>query len=385
MRNREILICALASLAALVSLTPAASDDLAWFRAHWEEAEAYLPPSGTSFSYTWTQSSRAGPQAVADLRVKAQRDENPRERAIATALLARAESGASTSSMRLWFDGPERWRLNKDHEPDHPAAVAPFLDRARAGRIRWRLAPQEIAITEADRPPDVGDPTAGAWRMISQELLALLRGGLSTGPLSGHEPLSARRTTRGWEAIVGGGPGGRKYRLQGIVNEEGRPETHTITLVESLDDPSSVGWVTRLEQWEYDPVLDRRIARTKSSTPPDGRATATTASSRVEIVEIGRVDPARMAALLAPPSMEHGDAERGKIETLRRAYDYRPASERVELRDGQEIRAFPLPEQFRVTGSNTVRVWSRSAWTGAGLIVAILIGVRIWRLRSTPC
>ncbi|MCA9288966.1 MAG: hypothetical protein KDA05_10305 [Phycisphaerales bacterium] len=364
------------------------------FQQVWDRYEAWQPTAGMVYRYRRTYFPTMTLEQVQAREAEiAPFPDHPGRMELQTQR-RRLEVGPSVIEFQVWWEGAGAFRLNQTFvtEPGSDAPHLTWLDQVASPDSSWRLAGPTLNLDApiasgqlsvfdpAPAVPDENSPESSfveAHRAIGM----LVTGGFVRPYISFVEPSGAS-----WngEVLVGAAaPSGerqvpsRRFLLRRVV-DAGAPEPALRT--ERIEiDPSAPGagdgWTMQFTQWRLDPVLDGWVAGRVDKVSPQGRVL-----ERFEFVDTRPLEAGEFSAVTRTPTPDGVDAIRGEY-VYGSVMDNRRGVENftVITPDGPVVA--PLPSRAgRVT---TVPRWlSWTGWGAAGVLIATLVGIRVWRGRS---
>lgn len=276
------------------------------------------------------------------------------------------ENGPQRVRYRLWYGDSKHWRMSRDL---HQHAPLQFIDLAVRGGEAWQLTDRDLSLVDADDPPTDRDP-ANALRALPIYLQHWLYPGMAPGTPLGLKPESSVLSGEDWSGTIRSSSGDRVIELHGrLIGDSIRMGTSTV--VQALDEPRWTGAASRFSDWTYNALLDRWIARCRTSFDHAG------VPGQVEIVnEIRALRDGELAGLLITPTATGEDPVRGST-TFRAINDFRKGV-RTELGEAGPTQT-PLPEW---TQRKRPPAWLRPAgWILATGVIVALVWLRM-RTRS---
>lgn len=389
-----VSVAASASLAQPTGAARDSANALAEFQQVWDRYEAWQPAAGLVYKYRRTSFPTMTLEQVQAREAEiAAFPDHPGRMELQTQR-RRLEVGPDVIEFQVWWEGPGAFRLNQTFvtEPGSDAPHLTWLDRAATPDAAWSLAGPTLNLDApiasgqlsvfdpAPAVPDENSPESSsveAHRAIGM----LVTGGFVRPYNSFVEPSGAS-----WngEVLVGAAaPSGerqvpsRRFLLRRVV-DAGAPEPALRT--ERIEiDPSAPGagdgWTMQFSQWRLDPILDGWVAGRVDKVSPQGRIL-----ERFEFVDARPLEAGEFAAVTRTPTPDGVDAIRGEY-VYGSVMDRRRGVENFTVMTPDGPVVAPLPS--RAGRATTVPRWL--AWTGwgaAGVLIATLVGIRVWRGRS---
>lgn len=382
-------------------------DALEAFRKIWSDAENWSPGTGYVYRYRRTlyptmtlDEIEARAAEIVDL------PDHPDHRRLRTQR-RRLETGADTTEFQVWWEGPEAFRFNRtfaegSETSNATAPALPWLDSVFSTDVAWTLtgdpngadgpapAGQLTIVQPGESPPEGrADPRAAA-NDAAGALGLLLAGGIvrpftsfvvPTGAMwSGPRLIGVAEPSSRVVTNASGMIPSRRFTFSSV--EGGDPQTpirnrwrtDRIEIAPSgpgVDD----GWVVQFSDHRLDPTLGAWVSGRVDKVSARGQLL-----ERFEFIDARPINAGEFAAVSAMPTPDGTDAVRGGY-TYRSVFDFRPGVERITMyTDGGE-HASPMPPSLR-RGGRVPSSLPWIGWTAAGLLIASLIAIRVYRARS---
>lgn len=359
-------ICAFACVLLSVFVAAAAHGQelgsLEWFRAEWKAAEKVGLPEGHYIDYSILTRIPGDEAELARLAEIIEGKPDHPLRRTHDELKSQIEIGPKTTRYRLWYGGPNRWRLSMTH-PLHLPAGYEYAEIAYDGPRTWWMTPKELRLLDARRPPEGHDP-AGLISALPHYINDWLAMGFSSGPL-GVTPVSSVVRDGVWEATTASASGQRVWQYSGHVDAS-RVVIDSMTLIASNDDPKWLGHRKVWSEWLFVDAIGRWAATRVDSIDADGLAYMTTALHEIRPLKPGELDP-----LMTRPAADSTDPVRGPV-TFTSIVDYGSGTaetwqdgERVTVSLPRTLRGNPLPHGSSPPDGRSLRS-SSARWCGSG-------------------
>ncbi len=359
-----IRMCAFACV--LLSVFVAAAADgqelgsLEWFRAEWKAAEKVGLPEGYYIDYSILTRVPGDEAELARLAGIIEGKPDHPLRRTHDELKSQIEIGPKTTRYRVWYGGPNRWRLSMTH-PLHLPAGYEYAEIAYDGPRTWWMTPKELRLLDARRPPEGRDP-AGLISALPHYLNDWLAMGFSSGPL-GITPVSSVVRDGVWEATTASASGQRVWRYKGRV-EGDRILADVRELIVCEDDPKWLGHRKVWSEWYFVDAIGQWAATRVDSIDADGLAYMTTALHEIRPLKAGELD-----ALMTRPAADGTDPVRGLV-TFTSIVDYGSGTAET-WSEGERVTVTLPPDASRQPPPS----WLKPAgWT----LVAVIVGALVW-------
>ncbi len=335
---------------------------LEWFEAQWEAAARVEIPENSYIEYEVVSPIAGDEGEIEQLRriVEGKPDHPLRERY--ESLQWQAEHGPPRIRYRLWYGDAKHWRLSHDF---HQPSPLQYRDVAVRGRESWQLTERSLSLVDSSRPPVDRDPES-VLRSVPVFLQNWMFPGSAVSTPLGFTPESAQIIEDKWIGTIRSSTGERIFELRGHV-VGGRVQVESSTAVQSLDEPRWAGWSSTFSDWAFEEFLGRWVARTRSTTGPDG-----TPGQSETLIQIRPLNEGELATLLTTPTVAGEDQLRGK-STFTAINDFRTGV-RTDLSEAGAPKSL-LPEW---TQKKSPPTWLRPVgWATAVGIVVALVWVRV--------
>lgn len=288
---------------------------------------------------------------------------------------ARVARGPDIAEHQVWWLGPGEFRWNSTKLTPGTPEDQVFTDIVVCDDAVFCLNARQLTILQPGAPELPGRNFSSFEASTLMTLSKFLGGGLGSLEYSGFKPIDAR-----WEgdALVGvaeNDAGARvECRLIGAAPAEGwRP----VEIRWLSADPAGVTALRyQFDGWTIDESLRSPRAARIQRYDEQGRL-----AERLEWLPPRPIEPGEFARVTAIPAHDGHDSVRGasRFATI---MDFRPSVQRMThfAADGpvqEPISANLLPPQ-------SARRWSVIAWPLAAILVAALVGFRLWRSQRGP-
>lgn len=334
-------------------------------------------PSDTYFEIEYRRFANGDEQLLADLEQQIEGKPEHPLRPQYIELARRLGNGPDVTHDRVWYFGPEQWRMSSD-EPWNPNPRTPWHDSGRNEKDAWRLIPDTVTTLDTENPERGYNPTfeptsaAIAWQY-------LLTQNIAKGP--GWSLKQVDREGPQWVAVFENGDKTRESTCRGMIDDAGKLFIHEVVMTRSDDEPKWLG-ATRRFTPDTSGVLPELIPGLKPAIAMRHESpTGASYPEEWEILRVGKASQEGGLAVLAQPEPGGTDPVRN-LATLTGLID-RTRGQQFVVDGGNIDRANPIP---MANGSRDQTAFGR--WGTPAVVVAIslvlggLIVLR-WRRSST--
>lgn len=263
----------------------------------------------------------------------------------------------------VWYTDLENLRFSRT-ELWHDG----YVDVCRTDAADWSLVPSQLTIADSQHPAPHRD-----FSSFSGEFKRMLRKLAWGGFGSALSPVSASANA---DALVVRAENPAYSTMEWECDTAGDRLLPTRSeVLEAPQFPDVVGNTTLYEDWRLDPVLEGWIAGKVVELAANGGKIR-----EVTLRELRELEAGEFASVVAVPDVSGEDVLRG-VPTFRTVLDLRPGIEKRTMIHGDgQIAEFAIPSDQ--LGRAPTRWMRRAGWGAAGLIIALLVGIRVYQRRS---
>ncbi|MBL8887746.1 MAG: hypothetical protein JNK16_13895 [Phycisphaerales bacterium] len=273
--------------------------------------------------------------------------------------------GFDTIEHTVWWQGTGSWRFNSSYPNNEKT---PYHDVSVTKSAAWQFTPQQLTVLDTARPAPNSYNLPSVEQQINSDLSQLIDAWLNDS-LAGRPALaSVALSGDAWSAELRGEKVSQQIRgrwdaslARGFVQS---------TVFTKTPHPDGSGLSIEYADWK--PLPDSGgawIAHRLVQRKPDGRM-----GRELMVTRIDRLDKHEFHSITQPPSATGSDPVRGKL-TVTTVYDF-----------GQGVRTSVDPETASQTQTGVLprladeeATWQRIGWFTLAGIVAILVGMRLFR------
>lgn len=330
----------------------------AWLRQRVTLIRTFTPPRDTKWACVFSTDPLSDAELASLQNQVKDRPEHPR----AAELHAEERIRASPNALSTWtlhYASPELWRVSEDQ----PFSDVRYADCGIAVDALWTLTSHSLSLA---------DPRADEAQTRLTESEDLLRDmvsqGLSLfGDLAAAKELSVEAQSGDtWKAVALYASGGRVEAYVRAASDGAEPKVTKVTGYRA-GEPIACSCVEVLE-YRDEPLLKMVVA-----------AKARRVVGRSAVVELrpGELElESKIGEVARMPNPTGSDPVRGRL-TVVAVNDLRSSQMRLRNRVGDAWKETYLLDVQR--SEYSLRLYG---WIGAGLIVAVLVGIRIRAVRS---
>ncbi len=340
-----------------------------WLKERFKEAGEELPLRGIALTWRVEYPPSGTADDLARMRQIVQGKPIHPLRSELAKLEYELTHGPALEEVTLWYERHDRWRHNRNNlnRPD-----IPYLDEAHDGDTTWGMTPTQVNIVDPRNAP-AGRNYAGLIHTIQSHVHSFLTSNLQSCNRLGVTLRDVEPTSEGgWTAVFETRDETREDTMEGTWSDIAQqPFIDRKTLTRSPIE-GGAGRMIEYFDWRYDATLDRWIPHEVVHTGADGSP-----MYRLRFVGAEEYDPDALNRLIKPPSVTGADPIRGEY-TFASLNDYRPnVATGFAVQDGQLTKK-PLPVPMPRSAIKLRQV----GWVVLALLVASLVGFRIWQRRQ---
>jgi len=291
-------------------------------------------------------------------------------------LARRLERGPDVTHDRVWYFGPDQWRISTD-QPWNPNARTPWYDNGRNEKRAWRLIPDTVTILDTKNPEwgyePAFEPTSAAiaWRYLVTQNIA-------KGP--GWSLKRVDQEGSQWVAVFENGDKTRESTCRGTVDDAGKLFIHEVVMTRADDEPKWLGSTMRFIPDESG-VLPELVPGLKPAIAIRREfPTGASYPEEWEILRVGNASEEGGLPVLAQPEPGGTDPVRD-LAAVTGLIDR--TSRQLFVVDGGNLdRANPIP---LATGSRDETVFARWGTTAVAIALSLVVGgLVVLRLKRSP-
>lgn len=268
----------------------------------------------------------------------------------------------------LWIQGEGNWRYDTDL-----VDFGMYLDTVVTPRHAWRMSNVQLTIVDPRYGYPSSDDYSAQEAVFWPELGLMMYGGMTAGRGGVLQPQLLALDESVWrvratELSSTSGKPVLSLEYSGHWDSNaGRGFVDAVKMELNAAHPASVGTRHLFKDWQYEPTIDRWVARRVEEYRPNGRE-----ERRLIFDGVSSDEPRRFAEVIRIPETDHPDPVRGKT-TFRSIQDYRDTS-------GPAVSASNGVVVHSVAGSAREDTWRRwGGWAAAGSLIVALLAIRLRR------
>jgi len=327
-----------------------------------------MPPSGTYVEYIETVHDEVSVEQVEALRAEIEGLPEHPKRAMYDRLMQRLATPTRRIRHRMWYVGPNTWRVSTDyiHDP------AQYSDSVLTPEVTWTASPDSLQVAEPQSVPERFDITKH-FAPAESALRKFVVGGLApNGPLR-FRPTRASVKGDHWNALAETTDGKRQFEYAGtVIGGEARVKTRSVTV--AADRPDLVGLVYGFGSWAYSDHMGRSVAHRVEKRSSSGQV-----RSEIELVELRRIAGESQAVLRMPEGGQ--DVVRGEI-SVASVYDLRPGRNTVTTFQGGSEQTQAL--RFETTAPQPLLRWVAIVAVSVAAVILVALKLRYRSHKEAP-
>lgn len=281
------------------------------------------------------------------------------------------EQGGRAVEYSLWWNGASALRLGMSFGE---SAALPWVDYAITNRAVFCLNSLQLTVLEPGVPPPPGREFVDVEALALWSMSLLARGGLGAQPFSGATFERVERDGQNAAAALRL-PDGRGLDIIAVLASgpradpaEARVQEVRLTAPDTGRPVSTYRFGDRVEA----PGLPGGVAATVERFGASGNLV-----ERWTWIGSRRMDRGEFDRVTAVPAIDGVDAVRGQV-TFTSLWDYRIGQ--ITSSAGGVLTEAPIPQYTPPPRTGPLLIWI--GWVGAGVLAALLVGIRVWRTRQ---